>query len=465
MISKIFKAYDVRATYPDPLDADAAWKVGHATATFLKRSRQDATDKVQREDTMVVGRDMRPHSPELAGALMEGIRSADMKVIDIGQIDTSCIYFAINHFDCVGGIQTTASHNPVNYNGFKISGPKATPIGSASGLKDIERIASKLMAPGATGRNASVEQYDIWPGYRDHVLKFLELPDPIKVAVDASNGMAGVMVPKIFDGVSNLTIEKTLFETGVEFVHEPNPLVEENLKWTKDLVASTGAQVGACFDGDADRCMFVDENGNTVGCDILTAIIARDFLEQPGNAGAAVVYDLRSSHAVPEEIKAAGGVPVRDRVGHAFIKKTMAEKQALFGGELSGHFYFRDNFYADSGAMAFARVLSILSRTGKKLSELVKPIDRYAHSGEINFRVEDKEGMIRRVGNKYKQFPIDYLDGITVNADEKEGWWFNVRQSNTEPMLRLNLEARDEATMKAKFEELKGMLGEPAAGH
>ena len=464
MISKIFKAYDVRATYPDPLGAEAAWKVGHATATFLKRSREGAKDRVGREDAIVVGRDMRPHSPELAAALIEGIRSVGTSVIDVGMIDTSCIYFAINHYDAVGGIQTTASHNPVQYNGFKISGPKAKPIGSTSGLKDIERIAGQLTHRANTGKNGGYEQVDIWPDYKRHVLRFLDLPNPVKVAVDASNGMAGVMVPRIFDGAPNLAIEKTLFEVGVEFVHEPNPLVEANLKWTKELVAKTGAQVGACFDGDADRCMFVDENGKTVGCDILTAILARDFLEQEGNRGAAVVYDLRSSHAVPEEVEAAGGVPVRDRVGHAFIKKTMAEKNAVFGGELSGHFYFRDNFFADSGAIAFARVLSILSRIGKSLGELVAPIDRYDQSGEVNFRVEDKEGAIRKVADRFKKLKIDYLDGITVDAGD-EGWWFNVRQSNTEPMLRLNLEARDEATMRSKFQELKGMLGEPAEGH
>ena len=222
---------------------------------------------------------------------------------------------------------------------------------------------------------------------------------------------------------------------------------------------------GVCFDGDADRCIFVDEHANVVGCDILTALIAQDFLKMPDNEGAAVVYDLRSSHTVPEHIKAAGGVPVRDRVGHAFIKKTMAEKKAVFGGELSGHFYFRDNYFADSGAIAFARVLSILSEGDKKLSELVGPIDKYAHSGEVNFRVEDKEATIRKVADKYRKYGADYLDGITVDATDRLGWWFNIRQSNTEPLLRLNLEARDEGAMTAMFEELKGILGEPVEGH
>lgn len=475
MISKIFKAYDVRATYPQPLDADAAWKVGHATATFLRRSRASVADagKVQREDTLVVGRDMRPHSPELAGALTDGIRSTGMNVLDVGLIDTSCIYFAINHFDCVGGIQTTASHNPIEYNGFKISGPKAKPIGASTGLKDIERIASQLNRAGNTGLSGTLEEVDIWPDYRNHVLKFLDLKKPVRVIVDASNGMAGVMVPKVFDGVDNLVIEQINFEIGGGFAHEPNPLVEENLSQLKHaLHQAKGEQGGAlevdagvCFDGDADRCIFVDELGNSVGCDLLTALIARDFLEMPENNGSAIVYDLRSSHALAEEVKKAGGDPKRDRVGHVFMKKTMADTNAVFGGELSGHFYFRDNFFADSGAIAFARVLSILSKGDKKLSELIAPIDRYAHSGEINFKVEDKDAAIRQLGDKYKKFQIDYLDGITIDAEDKEGWWFNVRKSNTEPMLRLNLEARDQATLDRMLGDLKAVLGEPAEGH
>ena len=465
MISKIFKAYDVRATVPDPLDAEAAWKVGRAAATFLQRSRENAADKVAREDAVVVGRDMRESSPELATALMDGIRSTGMNVIDVGMIDTSCIYFAINHYDAVGGIQTTASHNPANYNGFKVSGPKAKPIGATTGLKDIERIASQLTHRADTGKNGTHEEVDVWPDYKRHVLQFLDLKKPIKVAVDASNGMAGLMVPKVFDGIENLTIEKVLFDYTAGFTHEPNPLVEENLKWTKDLVKETGADVGACFDGDADRCMFVDGDGKTVGCDVLTAIIADDFLKMPANKGSAIVYDLRSSHAVAEEVKKNGGVPVRDRVGHVFMKKTMSEKNAVFGGELSGHFYFRDNFFADSGAIAFARVLSILSNGDKTLAEMVEPVDRYKQTGEVNFRVDDKEGAIRKVADKYKKFDIDYLDGITVDAEPRENWWFNVRQSNTEPLLRLNLEARDQATLDAKFAELKAILGEPAEGH
>jgi phosphomannomutase len=462
MSEKIFKAYDVRSTYPNPLNEEAAWKVGHATAQYLKRSRQNVTDRVKLEDTLVVGRDMRPSSPSLAAALIEGIRSVGMNVIDVGVIDTSMIYFAINHLDAVGGIQTTASHNPIQYNGFKISGPKAKPIGAASGLDDIKRIAASLQRVGQTGLSGKLTQQDLWAEYRKHVLQFLQLKRPVKVVIDASNGMAGKMVPAIFNNIPNLQIIPLLFEITGSFTHEPNPLVEENLNALKALIGKEKPDIGVCFDGDADRCIFVDENQKAIGCDIITALVAKDFLQQPQNNGSTIVYDLRSSHVVADEVKAAGGIPRRDRVGHAFIKKTMSETKAVFGGELSGHFYFRDNFFADSGAIAFARVLSILSGQPKSIGDLVAPLYRYSQSGEVNFQVEDKDGKIRELAEAYKKGQVDYLDGITVDLGD---WWFNVRKSNTEPLLRLNLEAKTSQLEQEKFAELKKILGEPAHGH
>ena len=416
MIDKIFKAYDVRATYPVPLNEEMAWKVGHATAQYLKRSRQTvaADQRVGMEDTVIVGRDMRPSSPDLARALIDGIRSVGMNVIDIGMIDTSMIYFAINHYDAVGGIQTTASHNPIQYNGFKISGPKAKPIGAATGLDDIKRIATTLRV-GQTGLKGNIQEMDVWTDYRNHVLQFMSLRRRLKVVVDASNGMAGKMVPAVFGGVRNLEIIPVLFEVTGSFVHDPNPLVESNLQMLKDKVAEVKPDLGVCFDGDADRCMFVDESGQTIGCDLITALLASDFLRKPENKGATIVYDLRSSHVVADEVRAAGGVPKRDRVGHAFIKKTMSETKAVFGGELSGHFYFRDNFYADSGAIAFARLLSVLSNQSGPISGLADPLRRYYQSGEINFQVEDKDAKIRELADAYKKAQIDYLDGVTID--------------------------------------------------
>jgi len=463
MIEKIFKAYDVRATYPNPLNEESAWKVGHATAQFLKRSRQNVApdQKLKREDTIVVGRDMRPHSPDLAKALIDGIRSVGMNVVDVGMIDTSFIYFAINHLDAVGGVQTTASHNPIQYNGFKISGPKAKPIGAASGLDDIKRIASQLRV-GQTGLKGGYEEMDLWGPYRQHVLKFLDLKRTVRVVVDGTNGMAGKMVPAVFGGVPKLAITPILFEITGSFTHDPNPLVEANLTMLKEEMKLQQPDLGVSFDGDADRCIFLDEQGRSIGCDLITALLARDFLKMPANKGSTIVYDLRSSHVVPDEVKAAGGVPRRDRVGHAFMKKTLAETKAVFGGELSGHFYFRDNFYADSGAIAFARVLSVLSQQSGPLSALIDPLKRYAQTGEVNFQVEDKDGKIRELADAYKTGSVDYLDGITI---EFKDWWFNVRKSNTEPLLRLNLEAKSRELMQQKFGEIKKVLGEPVHGH
>ncbi len=456
MIEKIFKAYDVRAVYPAPLNEDAAWKVGHATARFLRPQQRPGG-----ENTLVVGRDMRPSSPALAAALIDGIRSAGIDVIDVGMIDTSFIYFAINELSALGGIQVTASHNPVQYNGFKISGPKATPIGSATGLEEIKAIAASLGARSSSAKG-SLREMNLWPQYKKTVLKFLDLKRKLRVAVDASNGMAGKMVPAVFGDIPNLQIVPILFEITGSFVHEPNPLVESNLDLLKHKMAQTPCDLGACFDGDADRCMFLDENRQYIGSDMITALLARDFLRQPQNKGSTVVYDLRSSRAVSDEILAAGGVPKRDRVGHAFIKKTMAQTQAVFGGELSGHIYFRDYYYADSAAVAFARLLSVLSAQPKSLGELMAPFHRYSQSGEINFQVEDKDAKIRELADTYKHAKIDYLDGITVDHGD---WWFNVRKSNTEPLLRLNLEAKSPQQMKQRLEELTGLLGEPIHGH
>ena len=469
MIEKIFKAYDVRATYPSPLNEDAAWRVGHATAQFLRQSRQSNPEPwVALNDTIAVGRDMRPHSPSLAAALRDGIRAGGMNVIDCGMVDTSFIYFAVNHLDCVGGVMVTASHNPIQYNGFKISGVKAKPIGSSTGLDDIKRIAVSLTVRPTAGANAGkYEERNLWTAYRAHVHKFLDLKRKLKVAVDASNGMAGKMVPAVFGGLPNLEIVPILFEITGSFVHDPNPLVEANLQMLKDEMRRTPVDLGACFDGDADRCMFVDEQGKFVGSDMITALLAEDFLKQPANKGETIVYDLRSSHVVPDTIKAAGGVPKRDRVGHAFIKKTMAETKAVFGGELSGHLYFRDNFYADSAACAFARLLSIVSAQDKPLSQLIQRFYTYSQSGEINFQVEDKDGKIRELGEVYQRGQVDHLDGITIDLKGDAGgdWWFNVRKSNTEPMLRLNLEAATPAKVRERLDELKKYLGEPAHGH
>ena len=389
---------------------------------------------------MVVGRDMRPHSPSLAGALIDGIRSTGMKVIDIGMVDTSMIYFAINHLDAVGGIMTTASHNPINYNGFKISGPKAKPIGSCQrpGRHQAHRLNSCGLDRPASREPSSSKIFGTPTG--STCSNSSRFKRKLRVAIDASNGMAGKMVPAVFGKVPNLEIVPLLFEITGTSSTSPTRWSIPISTCSRPKLPRPKPDFGVCFDGDADRCLFVDEQAaSTIGCDMITALLARDFLKVPENKGATIVYDLRSSHVVADEVKAAGGEPRRERVGHAFIKKTMAETKAVFGGELSGHFYFRDNFFADSGAIAFARLCSVMSAQSQPLSSLIAPLIRYSQSGEMNFQVEDKEGKIRELADAYKKAQIDYLDGITIDLGD---WWFNVRKSNTEPLLRLNLEAR-----------------------
>lgn len=465
MMPPIFKAYDVRATYPDKLNEAAAWKVGLATGRYLASLPNRPEGKYSNH--VAVTRDMRPHSPPLAEALIEGLRAAGLGVIDLGMCDTSFQYFAINHLGTLGGVQTTASHNPVHYNGFKISGPQARPIGADTGLKEIERIANTLGERGSVAPTGTLETMDLWKPYRCHIHKFLNPPPttkrPLKIFIDASNGMAGKLVPKVFEGVPNLTIVPLNFDFNAKWAHEPNPLVAENMKPTQKGVIEHKADLGVCFDGDADRCILTDEKGQIIGCDHLTALFATYF---GGARGSTIVYDLRSSKAVEETVRAQGCIPRKGRVGHVFMKAVLRETNGIFGGELSGHFYFRDSFFTDSGAIAFAVALSILSRSDKPMSELVAPFRRYPQSGEMNFKAQDKAGIMAGLKTQYGAMgTVEELDGVSVDAWEKHGWWFNVRASNTEPLLRLNTEAKDPATLKKLLDELTPKLGSPDDGH
>ena len=459
MLEKVFKAYDVRATVPDPLNESVARRIGYGAARLLLEEAQAAGRTDESGRRIVVGRDMRPHSPALAEALKAGLRSAGADVVDVGLVDTPFIYFAVNHLDAAGGIQTTASHNPIQYNGFKISRFEARPVGMGSGLDRIQEYAEQHDGGGELlGMETDM---DLWDAYTAHVHRFLH-PDllsgakSIKVVVDASNGMAGTFMPRVFGDVPGLDITPINFENdkGV-FVHDPNPLVEANLQQVRDGVLAEQAAVGICFDGDADRCMVVDELGMPVGCDLLTAWLATGFLAQEG--GASIVFDLRSSHSVSEMIKEHGGIPHRSRVGHVFMKGKARETNAVFGGELSGHFYFRDNFFADSGAMAFAAVVSNLLDFDGTMSEAIAPAKRYVQSGEINFETEDKQAAMDALVEAYPAAKTDTLDGVTVDLGE---WWCNVRASNTEPLLRLNLEGPDEGTVQGKVSEVSPLLGD-----
>ena len=451
----IFKAYDIRGIYPDQIDEEGAWKVGCAAARFL-RSLLSGYDRGQaKTQSLCVGRDMRAHSEALTKALIKGMNSTGTNVIDIGMVDTPQMYFAINHLGTCGGVQVTASHNSAKYNGFKISGLHAKPVGADTGLKDIKHIAMALLHTKGTG-TGSVQKRDLTGQYKNHILKFLR-PNikKIKVAVDAFNGMAGKMIPAIF---SNLPIEiiPLNFEHTGKFKHDPNPLIKKYLSEVKKAVKQKKCDFGVCFDGDADRLMMVDEKGRPISCDLLTAMMVPYFLEKKPKA--VIVYDLRSSWVVREEILKYGGTPRRERVGHAFMKKAMRDSHAVFGGELSGHFYYSDNYYTDSAMITLVHVMNIVSKAGVPISKLIKPLQRYTGSGELNFEIEDKQAKMNEIAKRYSDGRVDELDGVTVGYKD---WWFNCRPSNTEPLLRLIVEADSKELFEEKLSEITQYLGEP----
>jgi phosphomannomutase len=459
MLSKIFKAYDVRGIYPDPLAEVDAFQVGFGTATHLMdvAAREGRTG--DRARTLVVGRDMRKSSPSLVRALKDGMIEAGAVVVDVGMVDTPFTYFAANHLDAAGAVQTTASHNPAQYNGFKVSGIGARPVGQDTGLSAIKSIAEGARRGSGPGGGRE-ESRDLWDAYRAHLLRFLPASvldgsRTLHVVIDASNGMAGTMVPKVFGDVKGLRITPINFDNSTgEFVHEPNPLVEANLAPTREGVRALKADFGVCFDGDADRCMVIDERGEPVGCDLLTGWLAQGWLE--GRAGASIVYDLRSTRSVAEAVRERGGVPVEGRVGHVFMKQKLRETGAPFGGELSGHFYFADMWCTDSGARAFANVVSALVAAGTPMSACIAPFRRYCQSGEINFENDDKQGALDALRAKYPHAKCHTLDGLSMDCGD---WWANIRMSNTEPLLRLNLEARDAETVTARVRDLEPILG------
>ncbi len=468
MLGKVFKAYDVRGTYPDPLNEQMAWQIGVGCAKYLLGDAEKAGESTPMMRHLVVGHDMRTSSPSLRDALCQGIIDAGGSVIDVGMVDTPFVYFAINHLDCAGGVQVTASHNPPQYNGFKVSKRKAKPVGESTGLDQVRKFAATVDQNSKETGTGHAEPRDLWDSYTKHVLHSLDLGGKsIKIVVDASNGMAGTMVPKVFGkkgaNIDGLEIVELYFDNSKgEFVHEPNPLVPSNLRDLQEKVLDEKAHLGICFDGDADRLMVVDERGQIVGCDHLSAFLAGWFLDK--HPGASIVYDLRSSKALEEEIRSKGGTPIRSRVGHVFMKQIMSEHNCVFGGELSGHFYFQSNFNADSGAIALATVLTALAQAGKPMSELIDPFRRFPQSGERNFEVDDKDAALEDLQAHFDgRGAIDELDGVTIDCFDNEGWWCNVRKSNTEPLLRLNVEARTDMKLSEILDEITPMLGQPVA--
>lgn len=445
----VFKAYDVRGLYPSQVDERLAYAIG-----FHFRGILEAED-LARGSTVVVSHDMRDSSPRLAAALGDGLRTAGLGVVQIGLATTPMNYFAIGSLGASGGIQVTASHNPAGYNGFKLSRRDAIPVSADTGIGVLERLVSTEPVP-EPAPQAPVSQRDVAAAYREHVMKFVRLREPrLKVAVDVANGMA-----TLYRGLLeelNLELVPLFFGLDGSFPnHEANPLKVENLRDVQRAVREGGCALGVAFDGDADRAIFVDGSGRPVGADLITALLAGPMLER--HPGAAIVYDIRSSWATREAIAAAGGRPVRERVGHSFMKATMRRLDSPFGGELAGHFYYRDNFFADSSLITVIEVLNAVRRAAVPLGPLLEPYRRYRGTGEVNFHVEDKEAMIRRLALEFADGQADYLDGITV---EYPDWWFNVRPSNTEPLLRLVLEARTAERLDEARRRLLAILGTP----
>ncbi|MDD5704359.1 MAG: phosphomannomutase/phosphoglucomutase [Kiritimatiellae bacterium] len=435
----IFKAYDIRGIYGRDLTDDLAERIGRAYATFTGAKR------------VVVGRDVRPHSTPLFAALTRGLTAQGVAVIDIGSCSTPMSYFANGHLGADGSIMITASHNPGEWNGFKLCRAAAVPISGATGIADIERIVTAGHFAPQAAQAGRVTTHDILPAYAAHVAGFAHAAGKPRVAADMANGM-GIWEARTLAPLLDLDV--LYGEPDGRFPnHEANPLNTATLADLQAKVRGGKYAFGVSFDGDADRAGFVDERGVIVPMDFVTALIAQDLL---GARKGVIFYDLRSSRVVPETIAAAGGTPMMSRVGHAFIKQQMREHDALFAGELSGHYYFRDNFTAESSAMAVLCLANIVSRAGRPLSALVAPLRKYHQSGEINTHVQrDPQAILALIRQKYAAGQLSELDGVSVAFPD---WWFNVRCSNTEPLVRLNLEARTAALMSAKRDEVLALI-------
>ena len=438
-----FNAYDVRGEYPSEINEEVAGRIGASFAGYV-----DA-------DRIAVGYDMRPSSPPLVDSFAGGAQTAGVDVVDLGLVSTDACYYASGTLE-VPAAMFTASHNPPRYNGIKMCKARAVPIGQESGLADIRAGAEAATGTDAS-RRGSREALDILPQYADHCRSFVEesVLRPFKVAIDAGNGMAGRTVPLVFEPLP-FEVVPLYFELDGTFPnHLANPIEPANLADLQKVVLDQGCDVGIAFDGDADRIFLVDERAEPVSGSLTTALVAERVLKK--DPGAGIIYNLICSRVVPEVIEQNGGKPIRTRVGHSFIKAVMAETGALFGGEHSGHYYFRDNFRADSGMIAALLVLEAMSAADAVLSELLEPFQRYAASGEINSEVADQEAKIDALAAAYADARQDRTDGLTVEYDD---WWFNCRPSNTEPLLRLNLEARDQAMMEAKLAEVLALIRE-----
>ena len=461
-LDQVIKAYDVRGIYPEQLDSELCYAIGGAFVSVLKLAVRDGGP-----GAVVIGHDMRPSGPELVSAFANGVMDQGVDVILIGLASTDGLYFASGKLNLPGAM-FTASHNPAQYNGIKLCRPGAAPVGQESGLRAIKEMVEEDAVPSYDGPQGVSSDRDMLTEYAKYMRELVDVSAvrQLKVVVDAGNGMGGYTAPAVLEDAAGLpalplAITRMFYELDGTFPnHEANPIDPANLVDLQAKVIEVGADLGLAFDGDADRCFVVDERGELVSPSTITAIIAkRELAKSPG---AAVIHNLITSRAVPEVILENGGVPVRTRVGHSFIKATMAETNAVFGGEHSGHFYFRDFWRADSGMLAALHVIAALGQTapGTTLSSMLAPFIRYSMSGEINTEVNDQAGVTAAIKAKYTQLAgvtFDEMDGLTISADD---WWFNVRPSNTEPLLRLNVEAKDPVKMASLRDELLAKMRE-----
>jgi phosphomannomutase len=443
----IFKAYDVRGTYPDQVNEEAARAIGAAFVAYLNAKR------------IAVGRDMRVSSPALAQAFIDGATSQGCDVVDYGMVATDMLYFAVARDGHDGGVQVTASHNPKQYNGMKMVRREAFPLSGEEGISDIREMIATDTIPAPASRRGGVSSSNVLTAYVDHVMSFIDpsIVKPFNVVLDAGSGMGGLVAPKLFERLPCRTT-RLCFEIDGRFPnHEANPLIEENRVDITERVLSEHADIGIAWDGDADRCFFIDGAGDFISGDFITALLAEAFLMR--HPGSTIIYDLRASYAVRDIVAKYGGTSLMNRVGHAFFKRRMRETNAIFGGEVTGHYYFRDNFYADNGFIPALLILELMSKKGQSLRDLLAPLRaKYFISGEINTKLAsmaDVPGKLEQLALKYGDADQYTLDGISI---EYPDWHFNVRPSNTEPLLRLNLEAQTQELMERRRDEVVALI-------
>jgi phosphomannomutase len=438
----IFRAYDIRGKYPSQLDETTARKIGTAYAKFLNPKK------------IVLGRDMRISSPSLAEAFIKGVLESKVSLADIGMVTTPMLYFAIIDGGFDGGVMVTASHLPADINGFKLCREDAIPLSGTHGLPELEEMVTQMNQQEYAPSAGSYYQFSVRKRYIDKLSTFVHNPKPLKIAVDAGNGMVGDEVSALFKKFPQWNLIGMYMNPDGSFPnHVANPLIQENTTDLQNRVLEEKADIGVAFDGDADRCGFIDEKGKRIPADLVTALIAQSYLEK--HPGSTILYDLRSSRVVPETIRSHGGKPLRCRVGHSFIKEQMRNSNGLFAGELSGHYYYRDMGFTDNAIFTMIWMLNFLASRDTPLSESVDPLRKYYPSGEINMQVDDKQKAFDAIEKSYTDAAIDHLDGLTVQYDS---WWFNLRPSNTEPVIRLNMEANDEGTLKRKKDEILGLI-------